>query len=122
MRTAEDETRFLTFIDAMPLDAKSKLLPDWRKEIVNFTFRRVQSAPEQKEEDVEVAKLLKDLLSELEIDYIRQIKKGILLREMQYNTDAFAWRDARIQNRFVAPVIPEIGTVCKIDYNVFFIK
>lgn len=25
MRTAEDETRFLNFIDAMPLDAKAKL-------------------------------------------------------------------------------------------------
>lgn len=122
MRTAEDETRFLQFIDGMPLDASAKLLPNWRKEIVNFTYRRAPNAPEERIGDFDEAKLVKDLLNELEIDYIRQIKKGILLREMQYNSDVYAWRDARIQNRYVAPIIPEIGTVCSVDYTLAFTR
>ncbi|EAS04067.1 axonemal dynein heavy chain (macronuclear) [Tetrahymena thermophila SB210] len=118
MQTAEDETRFLNFIDKMPLDQKTKLLPQWRREIVNLTFRRNKDIPEQKIIDVQLNKMMKELISELEIDYIRQIKKGILLREMQYNSNTFQWQEARIQNRYVAPIIPFIGTILKINFTV----
>lgn len=71
MRTAEDEMRFLKFIDALPLDAKAKLQPQWRREILNYTLRRPPSAAEFKLSEEEAGKQLKDLLGELEIDYIR---------------------------------------------------
>lgn len=82
MRTAEDEMRFMQFIDGMPLDTNAKLLPQWRKEIVNFVLRRAPNASEQRIADLEAGKLLKELLEKLEVEYIRYIKKGILLREM----------------------------------------
>lgn len=98
MATAEDEMRFLTFIDAMPLDIRARLLPSWRKQIIAFTFRKDGS--DSSSTDVGgggvVQKLLKEQLEELEIDYVRLLKKGILLREMEFQTDHFNWRAARI--------------------------
>lgn len=71
MHTSEDEFRFINFIDSMILEERIKLPPQWRREIINFTFRKSLDAPEQRLNNIELAKMLKDLLAELEIDYFR---------------------------------------------------
>ncbi|EGR32288.1 hypothetical protein IMG5_089580 [Ichthyophthirius multifiliis] len=109
-----DDKRFLEYLDG--IQENIQIQDKWKKEILNLVFKKGVDFKEEIKEIKNVS-LLPELLREVEKEYVRFIKKGIVLREIQDPQNLQKWKDAKIQNRNFQKIIPLIGTVQILDYN-----
>lgn len=144
-RNADDESRYLLYIDKQHEKVASSLSVDLKKRILEFSNKRplpykykkedqkaapgfpqsptksqplVQYAPpeQSKQENSNIVKLQTDLLAQIERDYTLQMKKCFVVRDMEFNKHDPKWVKLRIRNRFVPQVRKHYGLYVHLNY------
>ncbi|CAK93776.1 unnamed protein product (macronuclear) [Paramecium tetraurelia] len=141
-RNADDEYRFLKYIDSLPDSMTSILSTEMQKKIDEFTYFRelpyltkedpsktapgfpqIQTLkdesktmitdPEIKRKQLQNLDILKkDLVKQVEKEYIMLMKKCSILKDMEINKNDIKWIQLRIRNRFELTKKPFYG-LCK---------
>lgn len=103
--------RFQNYAESTPTGAVSKLAPDWEKQIQN----KVLDKRRMKEEDYNSAMWqFKKAVRTVEAEYLREMKKCIVMREMMDDNNRQKFRNKRIKLRRNKKVIPYLGIIGKI--------
>lgn len=110
-KRAEDEIRFQNYAESIPDEKVSSLNLEWEKAIQ----LKVVDKRKMKEEDYNIGlAAFKRTIRTVEAEYLREMKKCIVLREMmdQKMTEKFGNR--RIKLRKNKKIVPYLGIIGKI--------
>jgi hypothetical protein len=110
-KRAEDEIRFQNYAEAIPDEGVSTLSPEWQRQIQ----MKVLDKRRAKEEDYNWGLTqFKKAIRTAEAEYLREMKKCIVLRQMQDPNHQEKFRNKRIKIRRTKKVIPFLGIIGKI--------
>lgn len=120
-RRAEDEIRFQDYAEQIPDNKVSVLSEDWVRHI------KKKSAPKKRSRlsDEEIGwqrQMTEKILNTVRAEYVREMKKCMVLSEMKDKKTHKKFNDLRINLRKETHQVNYYGTIRKLDYERSFIK
>ena len=112
---AEDEIRFQDYAEEVPSTQISTLPDQWARQIKRKVARRKGRSTE---EDIAWEKTLTEkILNTVREEYMREMKKMVVLTEMKDKKNAGKFKDLRIQLRKPVHTVQYYGTISKLHYE-----
>ena len=113
-KRAEDEIRFQSYAETIPDDQVSTLSEDWQNSIHHRSVDRHKF----KDQDLVWAnQLYSKWIKTAQAEFVREMKKCIVMRQMKAPRMKEFFKQKRIDLRLVKKQVPFYGTIGKVQFS-----